>query len=349
MSLTKTVSPERSSSTTTSSTTSRMPHPSLYVHSTEPGSGKALVSLGVLDLILRLNPSAKVGFFRPVISSAATKKQKKQQQHHHISIKQQLGVTKNNASFADLQDAADAMMMEDGERQEPDEDTQLVLHHFKLPQTYEESYGLRTDTIQELLGSTHHHDEIVEIIIGKYKALEAKCDFVLCEGRHGSAVEFNVSRTLARNLGCPILILGSAHERTCDEALEQVQIALDAFGAYDADIVGVVLNKAAPRDMGTLTSALEERYKNKGYILSVIPYDKNLSCPRMRDVVQDLNAEVIYGKSLLENRVSGSCILGTMQLQNVLNWIREDNQLLVTSGDRGDIIVGAMQAHRKLE
>ena len=274
----------------------------LYVHSSEPGSGKALVSLGVLYMIIRQNPSARVGFFRPVISKEY-----------------------NNGD-------------------KPDEDTELILKHFGLNQTFEESFGMRTDQARQLLGE-HRLDDIVEHIISKYKALEQRCDFILCEGRHGTAVEFNVTKEIAKNLGCPILILANAFERQVSEAMETVQIALDAFQHFEADIVGIVINKADPRDLMPLQYELEKRYKADGCLLEVIPYDSNLQCPRVYDVVSGLNAEVLYGKEFLSNKFNKS-ILGTMQLQNVLNWIRQDDELLVTSGDRVDILVGALQAHR---
>ena len=273
---------------------------SLYIHSTEPGSGKALVALGVMDLILSSTQGcSKVGFFRPIIGSGS----------------------------------------------QPDEDTMLILEHFKLDQSLEESYGMRSDQAKQLLGE-HRLDAIIEIVIEKYKALEAKCDFILCEGRHGSNVEFNLSMEMAKNLACPVMIVANAKDRTMEETLETIQIAVESFNVYDADIVGVVVNKADPSHVIKLSRELDNRFKNKGYIHTVIPYDEKLSVPRVYDVVDALGAEVLYGKECLDNKVTSS-ILGTMQLQHVLNWIRNDGCLVITSGDRGDIIVGAMQAHRK--
>ena len=297
--------------TTTSANDMRLPRnkspirhraASLYIHTTEPGSGKAMVSLGVLDLILkRTNGTARVGFFRPII----------------------------------------------GKGKQPDEDTVLMLEHFGLNQTLEESYGMRTDRANELLGQ-HCHDEVIEEIISKYKALEKRFDFILCEGRHGSAVEFNLNLEMAKNLACPIVIVASAHRRTIQQTIESIQISMEAFSSYGADIVGIVLNKAAPQDIQPLENELNRRYKDKGLIHTVIPYEPNLTVPRISDIVDALKGEVLYGKRFLNNRVSCS-ILGTMQLQNVLNWIRKNDCLMVTSGDRADIIVGALQAHRKLQ
>ena len=39
---------------------------SLYISTTESGSGKALIALGILEIVLK--KTAKVGFFRPIIS-----------------------------------------------------------------------------------------------------------------------------------------------------------------------------------------------------------------------------------------------------------------------------------------
>ena len=281
---------------------------SLYITSTEHGSGKALVSLGVIDLVLR--SSAKVGFFRPII---------------HF----RKGDNNND---------------EDGH----DEDIDLIVQYFHLNQTYEESFGLHTDEANALLGQDQK-DDLINTIITKFKALEAKCDFVVCEGSDylskGAAVEFNLNQEIAKNLGCPILILGNASERTIPETLSAISISIEAYEEYEAEIVGLVLNKAEQDQVEPLRKELERVYHEDGYSLTVIPKDKRLSCPRMIDVVKQLKGHVLSGHNHLNGLVSSS-IVCAMQLQNALKWITEDDCLLVTSGDRGDIVVGALQAHQ---
>jgi phosphate acetyltransferase len=78
---------------------------SLYISTTESGSGKALVALGTIELILR--KATKVSFFRPVIQTTQTE-------------------SKSGNLLADR-----------------DEDIELILQHFNLPQTYTESFGWR--------------------------------------------------------------------------------------------------------------------------------------------------------------------------------------------------------------
>jgi phosphate acetyltransferase len=205
---------------------------SIYITATEPGSGKALVSLGIIDLVLR--KSAKVCFFRPII--------------HRV-------------------------VEGDLESKDHDEDITLVLEHYKLEQTFEESYGLRTDKANALLGQ-NRKDDLIDIIISKYKDLEAKCDFVVCEGSDylskGQSVEFNLNQEIAKNLGCPILVLGSAHDRSIPETVRAIQIAIDGYRAYEAEVVGIVLNKAAIDEVAPLKQELKQLYGEAGYSLIVL-------------------------------------------------------------------------------
>lgn len=275
---------------------------SLYITATEPSSGKALVSLGVIDIILRSTP--KLAFFRPIIE------REKVEGH--------------------------------------DEDIDFVVNHFRLDQNYEESYGLKMDEANKML-SENREDDLIEKIISKYKKLESRCDFIVCEGSDylskGCAVEFNLNQEIAKNLGCPILILGSASSRSVSEAISAVSINVDSFKAYDAEIVGIILNRADPEEIFDLQAALKKTYAKDDFILAVIPEDKRLRCPRMIDVINHLQGHVLSGYENLNGLVKTS-IVCAMQLQNALKWIKEDDTLLVTSGDRGDIVVGAMQAHK---
>jgi phosphate acetyltransferase len=54
-----------------------------------------------------------------------------------------------------------------------DEDIELILSYFGLPQTYEASFGLSAASAITLLGQ-HNPDGIIEKIISKYKSLEER-------------------------------------------------------------------------------------------------------------------------------------------------------------------------------
>lgn len=194
----------------------------------------------------------------------------------------------------------------------------------------------------------HQLDRVLSIIIEKFQVLASRSDFILCEGSdylgEGSAFEFNVNREIAKNLGCPILVLGNADGRNVADALRPVQIAVDTYQKHNCQIAGVLLNKAAPERVDPLKAALGSCYRDAGCVLAVIPFDLQLIAPRVQDIARQLQAEVLYGHNLL-GRLPAHFLVAAMQMQNALNWLQEDS-LIITPGDRGDIIVGMLQAHQ---
>ena len=106
----------------------------------------------------------------------------------------------------------------------------------------------------------------------------------------------------------------------------------------------MVLNKAAPEQLGELKTALEGQYGSSEYFLSVIPYEPKLSSPRVSEVAEQLQAQVLYGHNRLNSLVS-NYLVAAMQVQHALTWLQED-QLIITPGDRGDVIIGMLQAHQ---
>jgi phosphate acetyltransferase len=282
---------------------------SLFISTTEAGSGKALVSLGIIELLLRR--TTRVHFFRPLIQSL---------------------------------DRPPHPLMAGHDR---DEDIDLIISHFDLKQTYPESFGLLSKEANELIVQ-HRADEVIDIIISKYKVLEGRGDFLLCEGSdylgESSAFEFSFNQEIAKNLGAPVLILGTALGRSLEEAISPIQMAVDAFQERGCDIAGIILNNAEPDKVDSLKEELYRRFGYRGLLLSVIPHHLRLASPRMRDIAAQLQAEVLYGHRRLKNLATNR-IVAAMQLQNSLHWLQPDS-LIITPGDRGDIIAGMLQAHQ---
>ena len=77
--------------------------------------------------------------------------------------------------------------------------------------------------------------------------------------------------------------------------------------------------------------------------ITTIPMHVELSNPTMGEIMESLEADLLFGENLLTNRVDHS-IVGAMQLHNFLTRLGQ-NTLVVTPGDRGDLIIGALQAN----
>ncbi len=164
--------------------------------------------------------------------------------------------------------------------------------------------------------------------------MEQNYDFILCEGSdylgQVSAFEFNLNTEIAKNLGCPILILGNADRRSIQEAIAPVKMSLKSYLARECQVIGIVFNKVNPELLAELLIALENKFGNSNYLLAVIPYEPKLSSPRVREIAQQLNAEVLYGHKRLDNLVLGY-VIAAMRLEHAITRLKEDS-LVITPG-----------------
>lgn len=76
----------------------------------------------------------------------------------------------------------------------------------------------------------------------------------------------------------------------------------------------------------------------------MIPHNAKLSSPRVAEIAQQLQAKVLYGQHRLDSLASNFLVVA-MQMQNALERIKEDS-LIITPWDRGDVIIGMLQAHQ---
>ncbi len=274
---------------------------SLYISTIEPRSGKSLIALGIIELILR--KTTKVAFFRPIIQDPVDK--------------------------------------------QPDKHIDLILSYFKLPQTYQDSFGLYYSEVNRLMGQ-EKLDDILDKIITKYKKLEKNCNFIVCENSdyvgENAAFAFDINVAIAKTLGCSLLILGNGHQKSVEEISLSLKIVADAYREKHCQILGLIINKVSPDNLDYLEYYLQETYSKKNYLFSVIPYEKKLDSPRMREVAEQLKAKVLYGHNLLDNLVF-NYLIAAMQMQHAITQLH-DNDLVVTPSDRGDIIIGTLQAHQ---
>ena len=228
-----------------------------------------------------------------------------------------------------------------------DKNIELLLNHFRLDQDYEEAYAFRRKEAQDLI-SNGETNKVLDHVIQQYKALEKKSDFILCEGTdfiaESSAFEFGMNVQIAKNLGSPVLIIGRGDQcRSVEEVLSPLQLAIESFHESDCEVVGAMVNRANPNEAHELLVAMQSKLPVRDLFLSVIPENFLLKSPTVKEVADHLDAEVLYGADQLEGQVFRYSI-AAMQLQNYLTKITE-NCMVITPGDRGEVILGTLEAH----
>jgi len=225
-----------------------------------------------------------------------------------------------------------------------DGDIETMLNHFGLKIAYEDTFAY---TRQEAMRQMEKEagGELINTIIRKVKQLEEAYDCIVIEGSdylgEGTAFEFETNVTIAKNLNAPVVMVVSGENKTVDQMINTLQAVQRNFENRDVQLLAVVANKVKP-SMAEEVKLQLTRHITRGTILSVIPEDKNLQNPTVKEINEQLGGTLLFGEQQLTNQVD-NFVTGAMHLPHFLNHIRE-NVLIVTPGDRGDIVIGALQA-----
>lgn len=225
-----------------------------------------------------------------------------------------------------------------------DNHIETVLTHFDLEMDYEECYALSgSEVIQKkALGKD---GDIIDIIIKKYKALEDRFDFILVEGTDFSGeavfVELDINAVIAKNLGIPVILVGSGKDKSKKELVTNLNLAYDTFMDKEVKVLGVVANKVDEDSIDEVAKDLKAAIEEKIFI-GVIPMIKSLNNPTIKEIVDELDAEILIGEDQLDNQVESKAV-GAMQLRNFLTHLKS-NCLVITPGDRADVILSSLQA-----
>ena len=271
----------------------------IYITTTEPNSGKSIVSLGLMQALL--GKAAKVGYFRPII--------------------------------------------DDFKIGEIDNHINTVSTYFNLDINFNDAYAFKRSEVIKMKNE-NKDEEIIRRIIEKYKAIEDRFDFVLVEGTsfvgEGSIIEFDINVLIAKNLNVPAIILASGVGKSLDELVGNLQMAFDSFKDKGVEVLCVIANKVEEENQNLVISELKEHLPSE-VIVNAIPLNPVLGFPSIKEIIDVLDGKILFGESYINNQ-AGSFSVGAMQLPNYLKHLKE-NGLVITPGDRADIILGALQAH----
>jgi len=228
---------------------------------------------------------------------------------------------------------------------EQDNTINLIKHHYHLCTEYEEMYGYTVTEASQLI-AMGKNAELQEGILAKYNNLAAKADFVLCEGieMEGAAAsfDFDINVDISNNLGCPLMLVAGAKNKTVDEVIRSVKVYYESLAERSCDLVATIVNRVDPAIAAIIEERLIVENINSKKLVYVIPNDENLGNPSVGEVARLLKAEILYGEESLTRHVR-SFTIAAMQLRNLLARI-DYGTLVITPGDRSDVILACLAA-----
>ncbi len=235
-------------------------------------------------------------------------------------------------------------IIEDTEDGEMDNHINTVISHFDIDINYKKTFVYTRNEVLALYNQGKSGD-VIDEIIKKYKYLEERFDFVLVEGtdfsHENSSLELDINILISKNLGLPVIIVSQGDSKDLKEIVDNVQLAHDTF-KEDVDVLSIMTNKVNPDYISDLKTELKKRI-NSNTDISVIPKIKSLANPTLKEILKMLDGTILFGKNMINNQIDNFSV-GAMQLRNYLTHLKE-NALVITPGDRADIILGALQAN----
>jgi len=217
---------------------------------------------------------------------------------------------------------------------------------------------LSTAELERELGSGGL-DVVLEKILAAWEPIYAASDVVVVQGLSSGPSNLYASafnQALARALDADVLLVGSwPREPDGIEGLaEQLAIAAAGYAAGEtARVVGCVVHglpaarpslvlKAPPTAALAETAALRAALGRYGLrLIAAVPYRPELSYLRVRDLVRELNPEVLH-EGDLSRRIKDVAVFA----QGIPGGIRvlDDGRLIVVPGDRHEVIMAACLA-----
>ncbi|MFF5936751.1 phosphate acetyltransferase [Streptomyces sp. NPDC012508] len=226
----------------------------------------------------------------------------------------------------------------------PDRLFDLLRARYRLSQDASSVYGMdyhEASALQAEQGT----DELVSRLVERFHAVARDYEVVLVLGTDFAATqlpdELALNARLANEFGASVIpVVGGKGQPSASVRAE----ARNAFRAYDGlgcDVLAMVVNRVAGDDRAAIAERLTARLPVPCYVL---PDEPALAAPTVAQITHHLGASVVMGDDAGLARDALDFVFGGAMLPNFLNALTP-GCLVVTPGDRADLVVGALAAH----
>lgn len=181
-------------------------------------------------------------------------------------------------------------------------------------------------------------------IMESFKRVSKDKDLVVIEGTGHAGVGsvFDHSNAVvARLLGAKVILVS---EGGIGKPIDEIMLSKALFEKEGVSLMGVVINKVKQDKFSKVKRIAKEGLNRLGVsLLGVMPYKPMLTFPTMRQIWKETNFKIFSREDCLDNYIA-KIIIGAMEPHDALNFMSE-NSLLITPGDREDLIMTALGLH----
>ncbi|MGW1435134.1 phosphate acetyltransferase [Streptomyces griseus] len=226
----------------------------------------------------------------------------------------------------------------------PDRLYELLRARYRLSQSPASVYGLdyhEASAVQAEKGT----DELVSRLVERFHRVAREYEVVLVLGSDFAATqlpdELALNARLANEFGASVIAVVGGKGQTAESVRAETRNAYRAYAGLGCDVLAMVVNRVAAEDRATIAERLAARLPVP---VSVLPDDPALSAPTVAQITAALDGTVLLGDDSGLARDALDFVFGGAMLPNLLNALTP-GCLVVTPGDRADLVVGSLAAH----
>ena len=283
---------------------------SILVTATQQGSGKSLVTLGLVNALEHSLP--RVGFFKPIGRGGPD------------------GVD------------PDAALMKAALGLEASPDDMVPVTMDQVSKALSKgSYDELLDTILEAYERIAEDADFVVCEGTDYFGAMAAFEF---------DINADLSKTLGApillvaNMPAPDECADPKEMPNCAGMFRNISLVKDSFDEKACNVFGVVINRAGRRHLRETHLLAQREMKELGIkLLGTIPRTDMLAKLRVEEVAAALGAEVVAGQERLDSLIQ-EVVVAAMSVENVLKRLSR-GALVVVPGDRDDVLLALAACH----
>ncbi|MEV4974011.1 phosphate acetyltransferase [Streptomyces scopuliridis] len=226
----------------------------------------------------------------------------------------------------------------------PDRLFELLRSRYRLSQDPATVYGLdyhEASALQAERGT----DELVSRLVERFHRVAREYEVVLVLGTDFAATqlpdELSLNARLANEFGASVIPVVGGKGQTAESVRAEARNAHRAYQVLGCDVLTMVVNRVAAEDREAIAEGLAAQLPVPCYVL---PDEPALAAPTVAQITAALGGTVLLGDDSGLARDALDFVFGGAMLPNFLGALTP-GCMVVTPGDRADLVVGALAAH----